>query len=99
MWEGYYSLELVFEKGLVDKTEVQVKDLNHMFCLWISFHKLCKQHVFLCVGKIIVYANLGWIKKYLYRNCKVNEISFWLFIPSTIFPLISTCLHAQVSRS
>jgi hypothetical protein len=28
-------------------TNVQLKDLTHMFCSWISSHKLCKQGVFI----------------------------------------------------
>jgi len=26
-------------------TNLQLKDLNHMFCPWISFHKLYKKNV------------------------------------------------------
>jgi hypothetical protein len=43
MWEKFFLIVTWFA------TNVQLKDLTHMFCPWIPSHKLYKQGAFFCV--------------------------------------------------
>jgi hypothetical protein len=80
---------------------VQVKGLTHMFCLWISSHKLYKQYVLPCL--VLKCIRLFGIVKNcltLNGNYKGNEISFWLLIPSTFsHSYLFGYLHKQVGAS
>jgi len=101
-----FLIQLFLKNGLIAiqfKTKVQIKRFTHMFYFWASFHKLYKEHVFIwfiTLKCIFEFENNEKIVDPLNGNCQINEIGFWLFIPSTFsHSYLFSYLHKQVGVS
>ncbi len=94
---------MFFWKGLVAsqfKTKVRTKGLTHMFCLWISSHKLCKEHMFPWLITMKCICQFGMNEEMFNHKWKLkNKWNIFLGMHSIyIFPFLLTCLPTQVSR-
>jgi hypothetical protein len=105
IWKRYYQLKLAFGKVLIAsqfEIKIQVKGLTHMFCLWISSHKLYKRHVFhwlfikICICQFDLNEEMFDINWKLWHEWNI----FWLFNPSTFsLSYLFAYLHKWVGVS
>jgi len=64
MCENFFLVVIQFA------TNTQLKDLNHMFCPWISFHKLYIENVLFCVLTLKYMCQFGMKLKKLKLKIK-----------------------------